>query len=49
VIVLGLDVGALGKELVDEVELAVICRPVEDGHVKLRWGSEAGSAADRVG
>jgi hypothetical protein len=33
----GLDVGALGKELVDETELAITRRCVENGHALLQW------------
>jgi hypothetical protein len=34
----GVDVGALGEELVDEVELAFTRRRVERGHAAPRWG-----------
>jgi hypothetical protein len=43
-VVLGLDVGALVEELVDEVELAEPRRPVEGGHVILRLGRDAMAA-----
>jgi hypothetical protein len=47
--VFGLDVGALGEELVDEAEQAELRRPMENGLADLRWGRGEPAAADGVG
>jgi hypothetical protein len=48
-VILDVDIGTPGEELVDDAEPTVMCRHEEDGPATLRWRSERAGALEIMG